>query len=446
MFRILAYSLPSLPLASLYFAIYVLLGEFYSRQFDLSLSAIGLSFILVRLFDAFSDPVMGYLSDKFSTPFGKRRPWVLLGGGIFTYAAWMLLVPNQGTEVGIHYFVFWLVISTIGWTIAYSPYYALGAELSNDYMERSRITFSRELLALLGIIIASLLYSIGYDLASGKLFFGITPSSGLYQISLASFLFFCFSMIFFLPSAFKNNDTVLKVTQDFQFREIFEVIGNQRLFVRLLVSHFLNGLANGFPPALFVFYVGYILGLPAYTGPLLLLYFIGAIIGVPFWLFLSKRIDKHRVWCGAMIYACIVFVFVLVLDKGDLKGFVIICLLSGLALSADLALPTSIQADVLDLEVLRTGKRPSGQFFALWGLISKSAVAISTGAALIILDLIGFQPNPNNEKIVLNSLSFMYGGIPILLKLISVYLMWDFELGRNKHKEVISSLRLEGKI
>ena len=88
----------------------------------------------------------------------------------------------------------------------------------------------------------------------------------------------------------------------------------------------------------------------------------------------------------------------------------------------------------------------SGQFFALWGLISKSAVAISTGAALIILDLIGFQPNQNNGVILLGLLSFMYGGIPILLKLTSVYLMWDFELGRKKHKEIMASLSLEGKI
>ena len=446
MFRILAYSLPSLPLASLYFALYVLLGEFYSSQFDLSLSAIGLSFILVRLFDAFSDPVMGYVSDKFSTRFGKRRPWVLLGGGLFTYAAWMLLVPNQDRVVDIYYFVFWLVISTIGWTIAYSPYYALGAELSNDYLQRSKITFSRELLALLGIIIASLLYSMSFDPTIGEFSFGITPSVGLYQISLASVFFFCFSMVFFMASIIKKKDTILKGTQKFKFNEIFEMLNNQRLFVRLLISHFLNGLANGFPPALFVFYVGYVLGVPAYTGPLLLLYFVGAIIGVPFWMLLCNRIDKHRVWCGAMIYACIVFAFVLVLDEGDLIGFVVICLLSGLALSADLAVPTSIQADVLDLEVLRTGKRPSGQFFALWGLISKSAVAISTGAALIILDLIGFQPNQNNGVILLGLLSFMYGGIPILLKLTSVYLMWDFELGRKKHKEIMASLSLEGKI
>ena len=102
--KILAYSLPSLPLAALYFGLYVLLGEFYSTEFGLSLSAIGLIFIVVRLFDAFSDPVMGYISDNFSTRFGRRRPWVLLGGLIFIYSVWMLFVPDSQTNIGIFYF------------------------------------------------------------------------------------------------------------------------------------------------------------------------------------------------------------------------------------------------------------------------------------------------------------------------------------------------------
>ena len=441
MTKILVYSLPSLPLAALYFSLYVLLGNFYFNEFSLSLSAIGVSFILVRLFDAFSDPVMGYVSDNFYTRFGRRKPWVFLGGCIFVYAAWMLLVPDPDAEIGMFYFACWLLISTIGWTIMYSPYYALGAELSSDYSERSKITFCRELLVLLGIVLASLLYSISFELNTDLFIFDIRPSVGLKQICLTSGVLFLLSMIFFLLSRGFGRDIHDHKNQKFEIQEIIEVLRSQRLFSRLLISQFLNGLANGFPPALFVFFVNYLLQLPALVGPLLILYFVGAIIGVPFWLLLSQKYDKHRLWCAAMIYACIVFFFVILLNRGDLVGFSIICFLTGLALSADLALPTSIQADVLDLEVLRTGKRPSGQFFAIWGFVSKSAVAVSTGLALILLDLVGFQPNIYNGAFALTFLSFMYGGIPIILKCLSVYLMWNFELDRKRHQEIMNSLK-----
>ncbi len=438
--KILAYSLPSLPLAGLYFGIYVLLGEFYSSEFGLSLFAIGWSFILVRLFDAFSDPIMGYVSDSFSTRFGKRKPWVLLGGGLFIYASWMLFIPKQTTSIEISYFILWLLISAIGWTIMYSPYYALGAELSDDYSERSRITFCRELFTLLGVVIACLLFSIGLDTSTYLLVFDLDPFRGLKQICLFSSVFFFLTMMFFMTSGSPEEDYPNKESLQFKLEGIVETLRNQDLFLRLLASQFLNGLANGFPPALFIFFVSYFLEVPTLAGPLLLLYFAGAIFGVPFWLFLSRKYDKHRVWCMAMVYACIVFSFVILLGKGDVLGFSLICILSGLALSADLALPTSIQADLLDLEVLRTGRRPSGQFFAIWGLISKSAVAISTGLALILLDLVGFQPNMNNGIVALTFLSMMYAGIPIALKSLSIYLMWNFGLDRNKHDEIMKSM------
>ena len=162
MLKILVYGFPSLPLASLYFSIYVLLGEFYFDNYGLSLSIIGSTFIIIRLIDAFSDPIMGYISDNFISKYGKRKPWVIIGGTIFVFSTWFLFVPIFNS-VGFNYFFFWLLMATIGWTVAYAPYYAMGAELSMDYLERSNVTFCRELFTILGIIIASLLYSISFD-------------------------------------------------------------------------------------------------------------------------------------------------------------------------------------------------------------------------------------------------------------------------------------------
>ena len=127
-----------------------------------------------------------------------------------------------------------------------------------------------------------------------------------------------------------------------------------------------------------------------------------------------------------MVYSCFIFIFVLFLEEYDLIFFTIICILSGLALSADLAIPSSIQADIIDLEYLKTGKRLTGQFFAFWGLVSKAAIAISTGMALILLDIIGFKSDENNGKNILFAVTLIYAGLPIILKMFSIYLMWNF--------------------
>ena len=444
MLRVLIYSFPAWPLASLYFGVYVLLAEFYSSKFLLPLAALGLIFIFVRLFDAFSDPAMGYLSDVLVTRFGRRKPWVLLGGMIFIFSCWMLFLPDLESTINISYFAFWLIVSAIGWTIAYTPYYALGAELSTDYSNKNLITFGREFFSLVGIMTASLLYSVGIYKNKNEFLITINPSDGLKQIFLTSAVLFVISMVFFLIYLSHKQREGFSEKASIKLFVFLSHIKKNKLAKRLLVSQFVNGLANGFPPALFVFFVGSVLDLASYTGLLLLLYFLGSILGVPFWLFVSKRYDKHKVWCIAMLYACTIFSFVFSLDKGDTFLFSVICVLSGLALSADLALPASIQGDLVDAEYLRTGERSTGQFFALWAFVSKAALAISTGLALVVLDVIGFKPNTINEPKVLLILVIMYGGLPIILKLISVYIMWNFDLNRIKHKEIIKALRTKG--
>ena len=440
MLKILVYGFPSLPLASLYFSIYVLLGEFYFDNYGLSLSIIGSTFIVIRLFDAFSDPIMGYISDNFISKYGKRKPWLMIGGTIFVFSTWFLFIPIF-KSVGFNYFFFWLLMSTIGWTIAYAPYYAMGAELSMDYLERSNVTFCRELFTILGIVIASLLYSISFDFEYNIFINGISSKEGLIQICIFSSFVFLFSMIFFLFVHIDKNELSNSRSNNLNIFEIFSSLQKQELMRKLLFSHFINGLANGLPPALFVFFVNSILKSPELTGFLLFLYFLGALMGVPLWVFLSSKFDKHRVWCCAMIYACFIFMFVLFLEEGDLTLFVVICIFSGLALSADLAIPSSIQADIIDLEFLKTGKRLTAQFFAFWGVVSKAAVALSTGIALILLDIVGFKSGDNNSTFVLFWLSFIYGGLPIILKIVSIYLMWDFKLDRKAHAEI--SLKLK---
>ena len=89
-------------------------------------------------------------------------------------------------------------MATFGWTVAYAPYYAMGAELSMDYLERSNVTFCRELFTILGIVIASLLYSISFDFEYNIFRNGISSKEGLIQICIFSSFAFLFSMIFFL--------------------------------------------------------------------------------------------------------------------------------------------------------------------------------------------------------------------------------------------------------
>ena len=216
-------------------------------------------------------------------------------------------------------------------------------------------------------------------------------------------------------------------------------------FRRLLVAWFVNGAANGAPVSLFLFFVAHRLEADDVTislgseipfaGACLLAYFGAAILGLPAWSWLSRRIGKHRTWCLGMLWACGFFAWALALGPGDTAQFLAISILTGFAFGADMALPPSIQADVIEDDAQRHGAVRAGLFFALWLVATKAAVAISSGTVLIVLGLSGFDAAIRNSEVSLWTLTLLYAGLPILLKLAVAALMWNFPLDRQALQE-----------
>ncbi len=143
-------------------------------------------------------------------------------------------------------------------------------------------------------------------------------------------------------------------------------------FVRLIAAYFINGLSNGIPATLFLYFVSERLGAPDMRGPLLFIYFLAGLIGVPFAIRLAGRVGKHRAWCYAMLLNSALFALVPLLGEGDAAWFAAICFGTGLTVGADLALPSAIQADVIDVDTARSGEQRSGLYFATWSLSTKA--------------------------------------------------------------------------
>lgn len=416
---IAAYAGPALPLAAMYFPVFIFLAEFYAREFGLSLATLGVVLLGVRVFDALSDPVIGHISDR-SRKVGRRKIWLVAATPVVMLSCWMLFAPPD--NVGIAWFSLWLFLLTVGWTLAMTPYFSWGAELSGDYSERSVITFWREAVSLIGTILAALLYGIGGP-----------PADGLRLIAIM--------IVLTLPVAVAVAWRVVPEPIDYsktrpemsQFTSVFRRLP---VFRRLLLAYFLNGLANGIAATLFVFFVSYRLATPDMAGPLLVVYFGAAVLGAPLWSWLVGRYSKHRVWSWAMIYAGFIFVWTLTLGAGDWHLFAVICVLSGLALSADLALPSAIQADLVDVATVDTGAQQTGAYFAIWSVATKLALALSGAFALIYLDVVGFDVASPEPQAPLLAMALLYGLGPIILKAVAVWLMWDFPVDRREQAQL----------
>ncbi|MEM1313178.1 MAG: MFS transporter [Pseudomonadota bacterium] len=424
-----AYAAPMAPLGALYFPVFVYVVPYYASQ-GADLARLGAFMVVARLIDGISDPLMGFVSDRTRSRWGRRRPWLALAGPLILLTAWMLFLPPASPSAV--YAGVALAALTLAWTMALTPYMAWGAELSGDYAERARITSWREAVGLVGMLGAAILYTAAGDDAG----------QGLANIfyALAAVL-----PLAFLAALWAAPEPRNLSRRRLPFRDGLRIAAANRPFVRLLASWFVNGAANALPAALFFFFVEHRLEADNETAAILLVvYFLSAILGAPLWAWAARRAPKHRVWCAVMLYACAVFAAALLLGPGDVAAFAAISVLSGFALGADLSLPPAMQADVVDADAAEGGEQRTGVFFAVWSVATKAAQAVAAGAALGLLAASGFDATQvgGNDETALTTLAWLYAGAPVALKLIAVALMWNFPL--DETAQAAARARLEG--
>ncbi len=418
-FPALAISIPTIPL-------YLYLPTFYGVTLELGLAATGFALLTARVFDTITDPIVGIISDRFPIKRNYRKPWIAVGSIIAAIGLYQLLNPPN--DAGIIYLICWSIILYLGWTFVAVPYLTWGAELSTDYNERTSITTSRETAGILGILTCGVIFTFSANLNFSEIdTIGIIgwATIGLGAISIPY-------MLKKVPDAGLVRLKKGKNTDRSFLRSVLQLTQN-RLFVRLLAAWFLNGIANGIPSVLFFLYLDKVLGVnETQRAVLILIYFSTAVAAMPAWLSLSKVFNKHRVWCYAMILAIGAFSLVPFLPEGAFYLFSIICILTGVCLGADLSIPPSIQADVLDYDKLKTRSQRAGLLFSLWGMATKLALACSVGLAFPLLDWLGFEPDMPDDS-GRQALVFLYALLPVGFKCITVLAIWNFPLNRKNH-------------
>ena len=176
-------------------------------------------------------------------------------------------------------------------------------------------------------------------------------------------------------------------------------------------------------------------------------YFLAAVVGIPLWLQLSKYFDKHKVWIMAMGLACLAFSMVPWLKSGDIFAFLIITIITGMTLGADMILPPSMQADVAEYELFRTGHDRTGLLFSFWSMATKLALALSILIAFPILEASGFSVSNGEGSNNIKALAVIYSIIPVVLKLISILVIWHHPLTADKQQIIKHGLlRLEKRV
>ena len=441
-----AFGALGLPLAMLGIPVYLLLPNYYADQFGLSLATIGLALLLARSLDVITDPIIGWLSDRFHGRISRIKQ-IFVATLILIASLYFLFLPNNpinnqfAIQVNGGYLFFWSFVVYLAWTWVQIPYQTLLAEITHDAHQKTRLAANRELFGIFGLLLATALPAIlAVEPQSNTLFatlWGllllllVLTNLSLAKLTPAIDHYYKQQMTTYQTTATLDHQPKAGILQIWQ-HPIRLKTQQPQLFV-IMPSFFLNNLANAFPATLFILFVSDYLDLSANTGIFLIAYFLAGIIALPFWLFLAKRYGKLVTWRASILLAIIGFSGVFWLNSGDFTAYLIICLVTGLSLGVDLALPSSIQADLIqqqktytkaqdmsetqatEINLLSSSEQNKGLIFGIWGMLTKLALALSIGLSFPVIDWLQNHAIASSHY----GLLFFYATLPIVLKAIA---------------------------
>jgi GPH family glycoside/pentoside/hexuronide:cation symporter len=313
-------------------------------------------FALSKVGDALSDPIVGYLSDRTRLAAGRRRPWIFAAALPMVLTVWAVWSPPA--FLSPRALIFWVGASIVlyytAYTLAYVPHLALGAELSNDHHERTRVFGARGIFDVLGLLAAAgtvgWLQSSDDPRAVGKVI------AVLFAIAAPVFLWGGIARIRERPEYQGRGPEA-------PFRAFLDVGRNPhaRILLGVLV---LESLSFSLLGAMFPFVTQYMIPDGAVSARYVGGAMLTALVAFPIWFPLARRFGKREAWLLALALKSVGFVCMLLASPERAWLFPTAVLLIGSALACSIMLPPSIKADVIDYDEFVTGDRKEGAYFA----------------------------------------------------------------------------------
>jgi GPH family glycoside/pentoside/hexuronide:cation symporter len=415
----------------------------------------GILFFLPRLFDSFTDPIMGFISDNTRSVWGRRRQYVLLGAiimGVAFAIMWQMYVVD-GVDYNFTYFLIWSLIFYLGLTIFSVPYVAMGYEMSDDFHERTNIMAVAQSIGQWAWVIAPWFWVVMYD---DSWFGTTTETTRTLGIWVAVFC----ALLAMVPALFiKSKSTAddesltplsrktiggsLKQIID-NFIEAFKISAFRKLcFSTFLIFNAFNVVA-GFSFFIVVYYLFNGDAAAAGLWPTLL-GSIGALattfLVIPIVAKMSNVIGKKKAFLvsqGISILGYIMLWFLFIPGKPYMFLFALPFFSFGIG--GLFTIMMSMTSDIIDIDELNTGKRREGVFGAIYWLMVKFGFAFAGLATGAIMALVGFVPDTVNSEESITGIRLFYSGLPIVGTLAAMWIMRTYNHTEEKAIEISAEL------
>lgn len=419
-----------------------LIQGIYAKHGGLSLEMLAGAILFTRLFDVFTYPLLGYLSDRTYRRTNTRKPWILLGTVITVLGLWNLYRPPNAQPTPL-WFGAWTLVTYVGWKVTEISHGAWSFELSGDYIQRARIQLWRGMASLVGGLI---FYLVPY----GTRALGLSDTTELnfQSLGFAAVLILVFVPVMNLwtvmtvPNGAAAGSREISRPRESLASIVNSIVRNGPL-LRLLATFIPITVLTGMSGSVTYMFLDTYLGLSAQLSMLMLVGIPFSLLGLPFWGWVCLKYERHRIWAISLLMCAAAYAGQSFVPPGQ-GGLLPLMLLYPLTIFCLTATGVAVPAmfgDVVDYGRLMFDEDRAGIYASIHAFLLKSLGGISAAAGLALVGWFGFDATGK---------TFSDGGI-LGLKMVAIWMpcfgiivaamvAWNFPINRARQAEIQARL------
>ena len=383
-----------------------------------------------KIWDAVNDPLFGWISDRTTSRFGKRRVFMIFGALPLAIAISLLWrVPGSLSSAGtfIWIAVTFIVFDTV-WTSTNVPYYALTAELTDDYDERSSLTAFRMVLGVPAFIVGAAVTPVIVGLFASKRE-GYGGVGIIYGILAAAALLIA-------AAGLKERKKISESKAETAPLKSLLATFKNRPFVQLIIAYMVANAAFTLITTFMAYFLTYQLKMEDQVPIVMMLLLLLVGIFLFPWKMIADRWNKGPAYALGLGIGGLAVAATFFLPDEPTPWIYVIAIVAGIGFSANWVFPWAMVPDVVEYDRLETGEHRGGMYYGVWGLALKLSEAIGITASGWVLQLYGYIPNIKQSAHTLFGIRLFFGPIPLIFFALAIPLLVWYPITRAKHQEI----------